>query len=690
MTWRESAKAAVTWLGLATLASLLMLGIELWARAPAAAGPGALPYLAVLSLCGTLVGSLIVGWAHAARLAFGKRPVPTALAIWALLGVAVLPVIVDVSAALTAGAWIARQPHVRELRWAMAGGLLLCWQLLWLWHAFGASDDLRARMQARLRLTERGARVAHAAFAIGGVLVLVAVSAAVAGVLGPYARIAQQLLFPCWLICATLAFSLRRVHSRAAQRTAVVVLCACTWPLAVRVAAPERLAAVRSEALQARGFIGFADALVNPQGDQLVRLDFPRLGAAACPPPRKEASLALGAGQRRNVILISVDAMRRDALGKRYGKRVVAPNLEAFARESLSFSRATAAASATLLSLSSALSGRSLNQLLFLREVPPTVFSETRRLLPIQRIFLPSWTIFEGKPFRRMLTRRVVTHRGPNREDRAKLLVTALQAARQKGERGLFWMHLADPHKPYRAHGAFNFGADPVARYYGEVALADAVIGRVLDYLRQDGWLEDSLVVVFADHGEALGENGGYFGHGTQLVGRYTDVPLIVHYPGVVPRVDATPAILTQVAPTVLHFLDRPIPEGVAACSLLRAAADRTGCLPPISMLYGVPTETFANVLEHPVQSLAAAERRLDALIEWRRFPPSLAAISSDRRYVRDLQTGVEHLYRHPDPSTESEDLISSEPDVLQEFRAQVADWRSAEAQRVACQIRAR
>jgi hypothetical protein len=270
------------------------------------------------------------------------------------------------------------------------------------------------------------------------------------------------------------------------------------------------------------------------------------------------------------------------------------------------------------------------------------------------------------------------------------LFITALQEAKQKGQRGLFWMHLIDPHKSYQTHTGFNFGYDTVSRYYGEVAFADAVVGRILDYLRQDGWLEDSLVVIFADHGEALGENGGYFGHGTQLVGRYTDVPLIVHYPGVVPRVDTTPALLTQIAPTVLQFLDRPIPEGVAACSLLRTAAERTGCLPPISMIFGVPTETFSKMLKRPVKSLADAERRLDALVKWRRFPPQLAAISSDRRYLQDLQTGVEHLYRHPDLSSESEDLVLREPDVLQGFREEVADFRLSEAQRIACQIRGR
>jgi hypothetical protein len=509
----------------------------------------------------------------------------------------------------------------------------------------------------------------------------------VAGVLRPYSQLARQLLFPCWLVCATLAFRLHGWRERAALWAAVVVLGVGIVPAMLRIVSPDRLAAARGAVLEARGLISFADALVNPQGDTLVRLDFSHVTRGACVTPRQEPALPLPASQRRNVILLSIDAMRRDALGTRIGHRAVAPHLEAFEHESLSFTRATAPAAITLLSLSSALTGRSLQQLLWQRSVPPNVFTATRKLLPVQRIFLPSWSIFKATSFTTLLTRGVSTHHRRRKEDAAAVFIDALDQARASHERGLFWMHLGDPHLPYAAHKGFQFGRSAVERYYSEVAYDDAIVGRVLDHLRDNGWLQDSLVIVFADHGEALGERGGYFGHGTQLVGRFTDVPLIVHYPNVTPSVSITPVILTQLAPTILHYLDQPLPRGVAACSLLHVGPASAQCLPPITMIYGVPTETFAKILKHPVRSLADAERRQDELIAWRRFTPSLAAISSDRRYVRDLSTGVERVYRFPDRSNERENLASSEPGTLGEFRAKVAAFRRDEAQRIACEF---
>ena len=62
----------------------------------------------------------------------------------------------------------------------------------------------------------------------------------------------------------------------------------------------------------------------------------------------------------------------------------------------------------------------------------------------------------------------------------------------------------------------------------------DAEIGRLLETLRERGVLDDTLVVLTADHGEQFGEHG-LTGHGNSLYMPNLHVPLLIAMPGRVP-----------------------------------------------------------------------------------------------------------------------------------------------------------
>ncbi|PKL95049.1 MAG: hypothetical protein CVV18_06955 [Gammaproteobacteria bacterium HGW-Gammaproteobacteria-8] len=64
--------------------------------------------------------------------------------------------------------------------------------------------------------------------------------------------------------------------------------------------------------------------------------------------------------------------------------------------------------------------------------------------------------------------------------------------------------------------------------YAGEVVEADRRVGLLLEWIEQRGLLENSIVVLVADHGQGLGENG-YFGHGPTLEQTVLHVPIIIH-----------------------------------------------------------------------------------------------------------------------------------------------------------------
>ncbi|HET6957549.1 MAG TPA: sulfatase-like hydrolase/transferase [Vicinamibacterales bacterium] len=86
------------------------------------------------------------------------------------------------------------------------------------------------------------------------------------------------------------------------------------------------------------------------------------------------------------------------------------------------------------------------------------------------------------------------------------------------------WVHLYDPHEPYRAPEPYASQHEP---YDAEVAYTDAMVGRLLDELQAAGRLERTLVIVAADHGESLGEHGERT-HGVFVYDATMRVPWII------------------------------------------------------------------------------------------------------------------------------------------------------------------
>jgi choline-sulfatase len=129
------------------------------------------------------------------------------------------------------------------------------------------------------------------------------------------------------------------------------------------------------------------------------------------------------------------------------------------------------------------------------------------------------------------------------------------------------WMHLYDPHAPYAPPPPYaaRFAGRP---YDGEIAFADAQVGRVLDALRASGQAARTVVAVLSDHGEGLGEHGEAT-HGMLVYDSTLRVPFIVAGPGVPEgRVVEDEVGTVDVLPTLLALLDAPVPAGVAGRDL--------------------------------------------------------------------------------------------------------------------------
>jgi arylsulfatase A-like enzyme/Flp pilus assembly protein TadD len=165
---------------------------------------------------------------------------------------------------------------------------------------------------------------------------------------------------------------------------------------------------------------------------------------------------------------------------------------------------------------------------------------------------------------------RTVERRGDEVVTHALAWVTA-----QTRQPFFLWVHLFDPHDPYDPPADLKrrFASAP---YDGEIAWIDQLVGRLLAELKAKGLTEQSMLVVTADHGEALGDHGEQT-HGLFLYDETLHVPLIVRLPGRQQsgkRVE-TRVRLADVAPTILEAAGAAVPPGVQGESMLKASADR-------------------------------------------------------------------------------------------------------------------
>lgn len=137
-----------------------------------------------------------------------------------------------------------------------------------------------------------------------------------------------------------------------------------------------------------------------------------------------------------------------------------------------------------------------------------------------------------------------------------------------RGRRRFLWVHLYDPHSAYDPPEPFRsrFRDNP---YLGEVAATDSFLAPLLGPLL-DGREPPALVVVTADHGEALGEHGELT-HGLFAYEATLKVPLVVWGPGVETGKDGRPARHIDIVPTVLGALGLETPADLPGHSLLAA-----------------------------------------------------------------------------------------------------------------------
>ncbi len=368
------------------------------------------------------------------------------------------------------------------------------------------------------------------------------------------------------------------------------------------------------------------------------------------------------------IVLISMDTTRRDALSPYGAPAADTPNLQRFAQDATVFDAAYATAPWTLPSHASMFTGLypshhgagvADDHLRLDRETLADLLARAGAFtagFAGGELCSSQWGVGQG----------FLEYRDPegfeSRGDR--LTDGALQTIRRHGKDPLFlFVNYFDPHALYRAPEKFDQRFDvpalaeklralPVwkdlvagdneawrkvvggevpataaamaylrAAYRAEVSYMDAQIGRLLDGLRRRGLYDDALIIMAADHGELLGEEG-YFSHGCRLDPELVEIPLIVKWP---------------------HQRDgRRVGDLVSQVDIFRTVLDMAGLSAPPGDGIGLATVAEGHAPDRSLVLIEEHQSRIHPLIEHMMVAQQVFGLQMLRRREVVWQGGIE------------------------------------------------
>jgi arylsulfatase A-like enzyme/Flp pilus assembly protein TadD len=349
------------------------------------------------------------------------------------------------------------------------------------------------------------------------------------------------------------------------------------------------------------------------------------------------------------VILISIDTLRADHLPDYGYGGVETPNLRALRKDSILYENAYSQAPLTLPSHAALLTGlppyqngvrdntgfrlapsRETLASLLKSQGYATGGSISSYLLRGETGISTGFDFYDDE-----LERNAVERPGMVSETKIEQWIESESSAR----RPVFaFLHLYEPHTPYAPPEPFRTRyADRL--YDGEIAASDAIVGRLLNFLKRKNLYDPAIVIVLSDHGEGLGDHGEEE-HSVLLYREDIRVPLFLKLPGsrMAGKMIRTPVALTDVFPTVVSLVGLEVPGGVGGINLVHAGEMRGDAERRIY------SETLYPRLHLGWSDLASLTDIRYQYIEAPR--PELYDLSSDPGEKRDLSAGRPPAFR--------------------------------------------
>lgn len=402
----------------------------------------------------------------------------------------------------------------------------------------------------------------------------------------------------------------------------------------------------------------------------LVLLAAAAISLPGCRSGRNGEEVGLPPSDGLNVLVVSFDALRADALPLYGYGRDTAPTMTAFGHAGIVFDRAYAAGQATPTSFAGAFSGRhpfrsflgwtftadtTLASVLSGAGYETAFFSSNIQLTP-ERGFGQGFGTYRVLPPDKS---RDEDHDGI--ADDEAVLEAALAWLQGRGASRPFflWVHFLSPHSPYTYREVARRFYDPsyagpfltttghkfeAARpedlsrirdlYDGEVFFADGLFRRTVAALDELGMAGRTLVVLTADHGEEFMEHGRL--QHSQVYGEVTHIPLVLLHPTrPAPRRVATPVSNVDLFPTLVASLGVAVPPG----------------LDGVAVDHGAPSDRV--ILS---TAMTAPDERI------------LAVVRGRRKEVLDCGSGTRRLFDLATDAGERRDVSKQRPGETEEL----------------------
>lgn len=284
---------------------------------------------------------------------------------------------------------------------------------------------------------------------------------------------------------------------------------------------------------------------------------------------------------RPDIILVTIDTLRADALGFAGNEKVRTPFLDRIAAEGIVFTNAHAHNVITFPSHANILTGLLPyqhgirdNAGYTLDPQHRTIASRLREEGYATAAFVAAFPLDSRTGLDQGFDRYDDDYRQGS--DPTKFIMVERPAAEvlgpakewwgsSSGQKRFLWIHLFEPHSPYvpPPHLAAEYADDP---YLGEVTAVDQELEAFLSPILAK---EEILLIATSDHGEALGEHGELT-HGLFAYEETLKVPLLIHEPRrLEPRSEARAARHIDIVPTILDRLGIEPPGDLPGRSLL-------------------------------------------------------------------------------------------------------------------------
>ena len=420
--------------------------------------------------------------------------------------------------------------------------------------------------------------------------------------------------------------------------------------------------------------------------------------AAGCSPPSPPLS------PPRGLVFFSLDTTRKDHLPTYGYGRETATNIDLFARRSTVFDRAVTHWTTTLPSHTSMFTGlyphthgvgdntrvldpsfETLAEILRAQGFRTGAFVSGYPLRLAEESLAQGFEVYNAK-FRGM------------RRDGQRTVQLALQwlAELAPDDRFFLFVHLYDAHGPYRPRDEYlarfrsedpgpplpyvpNYQRtrdesgevlrhvnDYVDRYDAQIKYMDDLVDKVLAALS----LDETAVLLTADHGESLAERAKVLDHGKSLWQEQIGVPLVLHAPGLEPSRVSEPVEQVDFLPTLLEILGVPAPEGAkiegeSLLPLMRKARPQQPNSLVFSSVRASPKffQDRGYLLDHQKSLLSVQSSRWKLIV----YP------GFDDEYLE--------LYDLQDDPGETVDVAADHPEIRDQLRAVLADWYSNAAE---------